>query len=256
MAYSGGIYTNPNWVNDTTPAINAENLNDISNALEDLTNATGGATSSADLLANIGALPQTKVASKGNSGVPVYFDASGTAQPIDPDALNATLGVDSKVTALQTQVNNIFGGQAVVAGNVALSYTSTSMLSATVNTGLSNILHAFLTVRYAPSTPMNQLSDLVARQNYPSAGQLTILAYGTFVSGHVLSVDWMAHGTAATRSTSNSTSNSTGNTTGQSSTMSVSSVSPEEMERINSALIAEHEANLEALAKIESSSKG
>lgn len=37
MPYTGGIYTNPGWTNDQSPYINQTNMNDISNALEDLT---------------------------------------------------------------------------------------------------------------------------------------------------------------------------------------------------------------------------
>lgn len=37
MPYTNGIYTNPGWVNDEAPAIDATNLNDVSDAVADLT---------------------------------------------------------------------------------------------------------------------------------------------------------------------------------------------------------------------------
>lgn len=56
MSYVNGIYTNPGWVNDQSPPLDQDNMNDISNALHDLTvkpepEATGG-ISNQNLLLN------------------------------------------------------------------------------------------------------------------------------------------------------------------------------------------------------------
>lgn len=42
MPYVNGKYTNPGWSNDTDPPIDADNLNDISNALQVVTSAKAG----------------------------------------------------------------------------------------------------------------------------------------------------------------------------------------------------------------------
>lgn len=42
MPYTDGKYTNPGWVNNAEPPISAANLNDLSNAVADLTSSSGG----------------------------------------------------------------------------------------------------------------------------------------------------------------------------------------------------------------------
>lgn len=201
MSYISGQYTNPNWVNDTTPAINADNLNDISNALEDITTATGGADSTADLLANIGAEPITNVQSVGDSGTPVYFDASGVAQTITPTDLNTTLGLDTAaadIATLQGQVADICGGnRKVVFGQASLTFSSATQLVGNVtSTGLSSVSNAVAVMRFTTGTPMNQTYAIMVRENYTSSGRIQITAYGhDYVSGHTLSVFWIAIGT-------------------------------------------------------------
>jgi hypothetical protein len=92
MPYSGGVYTNPGWANDQSPYINKQNLDDISNALADLTaNASvttpitkggTGATTAAQARANLGVPESSTFVSKGSNENPVYFDANGAAVPI------------------------------------------------------------------------------------------------------------------------------------------------------------------------------
>lgn len=98
MPYSGGVYTNPGWVNDQSPYINKTNLDDISNALADLTaNASTatpitkggtGATTAAQARTNLGVPALSDLKSKGSNENPVYFNASGVPTPIS--ALNTS----------------------------------------------------------------------------------------------------------------------------------------------------------------------
>lgn len=92
MSYINGIYTNPGWVNDRSPYINKANLDDISDALEDLTVAIQtttpitkggtGATTAAQARANLGVPAASTLQSKGSNENPVYFDPNGTPTPI------------------------------------------------------------------------------------------------------------------------------------------------------------------------------
>ena len=102
-------YVAPDWHNDTSPYINENNLNAISQTLERVpienggTNATTasqarinlgivfplsvenggtGAATATQALNNIGAEPKANVTSKGSTNTPVYFDANGMAKPI------------------------------------------------------------------------------------------------------------------------------------------------------------------------------
>lgn len=79
-----GAYVNPQWVNNSEPYINANELNAISNTLQQVPIANGGtgATTAAQALTNLGAEPKANVTSKGSNEFPVYFDASGVATPI------------------------------------------------------------------------------------------------------------------------------------------------------------------------------
>ena len=56
MPYTGNVYTNPHWVNNSNPAINATEMNAISDALEKVPIANGGtnATNAADARTNLG----------------------------------------------------------------------------------------------------------------------------------------------------------------------------------------------------------
>lgn len=84
MPIRNGAYVSPNWANNTSPYINAAELNAISDTLETVPVANGGtgATTAATALTNLGALPKANVASKGSTNTPVYFNASGVATPI------------------------------------------------------------------------------------------------------------------------------------------------------------------------------
>jgi hypothetical protein len=91
MPYTGGVYTNPGWVNDQSPYINKQNLDDISNALEDLTaNASAvtpiakggtGATTASQARTNLGVPDASVFNSKGSNTEPVYFDPNGVPTP-------------------------------------------------------------------------------------------------------------------------------------------------------------------------------
>ena len=86
-------YSNVNWHDDTSPAIDAGHMNAISSTLAKVPIENGGtnATTAADALTNLGAVPLTNVASKGSASTPVYFNASGVATAIS-SPLPATLG--------------------------------------------------------------------------------------------------------------------------------------------------------------------
>ena len=79
MPIVNGKYVNPGWVNDTTPAINAAELNAMSTTLEKIPIANGGtnATNASGARTNLG------FGESGSSVLPVYFDASGLPVPID-----------------------------------------------------------------------------------------------------------------------------------------------------------------------------
>ena len=84
MPISGGKYVNPGWANGTQPYINASELNDMSDTLEQVPVENGGtgATTAAGARANLGVLPSTNFQSKGANDSPVYFDPNGIATPI------------------------------------------------------------------------------------------------------------------------------------------------------------------------------
>ena len=84
MPISGGKYVSPTWVNNSSPYINADELNAMSTtlALVPVANGGTGATTAANALTNLGALAKSNVTSKGNTSTPVYFDANGVANAI------------------------------------------------------------------------------------------------------------------------------------------------------------------------------
>lgn len=128
MPITNGVYVNPNWVNNTSPYINATEMNAISDTLEQVPIANGGtgattvagarnnlglgntagavpianggtgATSAASALANLGGASLSGLAGKGSANTPVYFDANGVAQPLS-SALPVSLGGTGATTA-------------------------------------------------------------------------------------------------------------------------------------------------------------
>lgn len=81
-----GVYSAPSpaWANGSAPYINADELNAISDSLENLKIANGGtgATTAAQALENLGGVSLASLQNKGSNAQPVYFDASGVATPI------------------------------------------------------------------------------------------------------------------------------------------------------------------------------
>lgn len=102
MPYTGNVYTNPHWVNNSNPAINAMEMNAISDALEKVPIANGGtfATNAADArtnlgitLANLGAL-----AANGGTATNLLVNSwnAGTVVPIANGGTGATTAADAR----------------------------------------------------------------------------------------------------------------------------------------------------------------
>lgn len=125
-------YVAPDWHNDTSPYINEDNLNAISQTLERVpienggTNATDapqarinlgiefplpvenggtGAATAVQALDNMGAEPKASVTDKGSTNTPVYFDSNAVARPISAP-IPVSLG-GTGVSSLSTLISNM-----------------------------------------------------------------------------------------------------------------------------------------------------
>lgn len=106
MPITNGAYVAPNWANDTSPYINASELNAMSNTLQTVPIANGGtgATSASAALTNLGAEPKANVTSKGSDNTPVYFNENGVALAITRP-IPITLGGTGGTTAATAREN-------------------------------------------------------------------------------------------------------------------------------------------------------
>ena len=106
MPITNGTYVAPNWANDTSPYINATELNVISNTLAQVPIANGGtgATTAAAALTSLGAEPKANVTNKGSANTPVYFNASGVATAIS-SPIPVTLGGTGATTVAAARQN-------------------------------------------------------------------------------------------------------------------------------------------------------
>ena len=115
MPIQNNKYVAPSWVNNSSPYINASELQAISDtiALVPVANGGTGATTAAQALTNLGALPKSNVTSAGTSNTPVYFNSNGEAvaltQPI-PIALGGTHCTNIKDVNDTFQLVNFLSG--------------------------------------------------------------------------------------------------------------------------------------------------
>lgn len=100
--------------------------------------------------------------------------------------------------AEQNHLVNVFGGRAVVSGRTTLEYSSATRLVKSIATGLSYVDEVFVTMGNELNTPWALVTALAALRNVNgdtvTNGHIKITAAGSFVSGHVLAVYWIAVG--------------------------------------------------------------
>ena len=151
-------YVAPDWHNDTSPYINEDNLNAISETLEcvpvenggtgatdapqarinlgielplPVENGGTGAATAVQALDNIGAEPKANVTSKGATDTPVYFDSNAVAQPISapiPVSLGGT-GVSS-LSTLISNMKSVTYSSANTGANNKYVYVSNGVVTA------------------------------------------------------------------------------------------------------------------------------
>ena len=168
MPISNGAYVAPNWANNTSPYINATELNAISNTLQTVPVKNGGtgATTASAALTNLGALAKANVVSKGSASTPVYFNASGVATAITSPipvslggtgattaaGIRSTLGLGSTTGALP--VAN--GGTGATSASAALTNLGAEPKANVTSKGANNTPVYFDSngVAYAISSPL------------------------------------------------------------------------------------------------------
>lgn len=153
MPISNGAYVSPNWANNTSPYINASELNAISDTLAKVPIANGGtgATTASAALTNLGALPKANVTSKGSANTPVYFNANGVASPIS-NPLPVSLGGTGATTAAAARAQLGLGN---TSGALPISNGGTGQVTAAnALTALGAEPKANVTSKGSASTPV------------------------------------------------------------------------------------------------------
>lgn len=178
MPITNGAYVSPNWANNTSPYINAAELNAISDTLVRVPIANGGtgAITAAAALTNLGAVPASSVTSKGSANTPVYFNSSGVATPISnpiPVSLGGT-GATTVSAARQAL------GLGATSGALPISNGGTGQVTAAnALTALGAEPKANVTSKGSVSTPVYFDSNGVAT---PISSPLPVSLGGTGVT--------------------------------------------------------------------------
>lgn len=178
MPITNGTYVSPNWANDTSPYINATELNAISTTLAQVPIANGGtgATSASAALTNLGAEPKANVTSKGSNNTPVYFNASGVATAISspiPVSLGGTGAATVAAARNALGLGNTSGALPIANGGTGAISASAAL------TALGAEPKANVTSKGSASTPVYFDSNGVAQ---PISSPLPVALGGTGVT--------------------------------------------------------------------------
>ena len=178
MPISNGAYVAPNWANNTSPYINATELNAISNTLQTVPVKNGGtgATTASAALTNLGALPKANVTSMGSANTPVYFNSSGVATAIS-NPIPVSLGGTGATTVAAAR-NALGLGSTTGALPVANGGTGATSASAAL-TSIGAEPKANVTSKGSTSTPVYFDSNGVAT---PISSPIPVSLGGTGVT--------------------------------------------------------------------------
>lgn len=139
MPIVNNAYVAPTWVNDTSPYINASEMQAMCDTIElsPIANGGTGATTASGALTNLGAMPIANAKSKGSANTPVYGNSNGVLTPIS-SAIPVALG-GTGATTLAGIRNAIGLGNTTGALPIANGGTgSTTVASARNALGLGN----------------------------------------------------------------------------------------------------------------------